>query len=177
MSSPLPKALGLTWLFRNDRKDYQSLHPEEKSDMDSDKASTHVDDDPNERIPPRKLSILLRLSVVTLALALIVVSTLYVQLRNRATLPPRVDCGTTLEEAREKGCAFDQLMKTWLPSECPRFGLEEHVAAGFAAGNDTGSQWRYYLDRQKTQEISIDELSESTYFQKASAPVFALLQE
>jgi len=99
---------------------------------------------------------------VTLALALIVVSALYIHLHIRTTSPPRVDCGTTVEEAREKGCTFDQLMKTWLPQECPRFGLEEHLAAGFAAGNDTGNQWRYYRDREKTDEISIEELAEST---------------
>lgn len=156
------KALSITSLLRNDREVYQSLHHDEKSDIDSGKASTRFDEHPSEKIPPTKLSILLRLSIVALTVALIVVSAFHIQLRVRISPPTRVDCGTTIEIAREKGCKFDQLSKTWLPQECPRVGLKEHLAAGFEAGVDTGDQWRYYRDQGKEVEMSIEELSECT---------------
>ncbi|KAI0128255.1 hypothetical protein BJ170DRAFT_682052 [Xylariales sp. AK1849] len=149
--------MGLEWLIQNDHEEYQSLHPEVKSETD--KASTQADDYLRGELPPRKLSILLQLLVVTLALALIVVSTLYIQLCTRTAVPSRLDCGESVEVALQKGCTFDQLMKTWLPQECPRYGLEEHLAAGFAAESDSGGQWRYYRDREATSLISTGELA------------------
>ncbi|KAK9791097.1 putative DUF3328 domain protein [Seiridium cardinale] len=160
MSSPFLKSLGLAWLLRNDRKDYQSLRPDEKSEPDGGSDSAQADDRFSDRTPRPRLSILLQLSVVILTLALIIVSSLHLELIARTTSPPRLDCGTSIEEALEKGCKFDQLMKTWLPAECPRVGLKEHITAGYTAGNDTGSQWRYYKDRERNEEVPVEKLGE-----------------
>ncbi|KAL9616746.1 MAG: hypothetical protein Q9160_008403 [Pyrenula sp. 1 TL-2023] len=175
MSVLFLETLGLKWLQQKNGNDYQSLHAEEEKieDLDiSDDALPQQDDNDLGRatIPSRKPSIALRLivaAITALAIALIVVSALYIQLRARTiAVPPRLDCGTSVAVARAKGCTFDQLIKTWLPQECPRYGLQEHLAAATAAGNNTvintGNRWQYYREREGIHEIRLEELAEST---------------
>lgn len=38
-------------------------------------------------------------------------------------------CGKTLEEAKARGCGFDELTVQWLPPQCSRAGLEEFQGA------------------------------------------------
>ncbi|KAI9745548.1 MAG: hypothetical protein M1818_001082 [Claussenomyces sp. TS43310] len=63
-------------------------------------------------------------------------------------LPERLKCGNSVEEALSLGCVFDPLSIAWLPSYCPR---DEANAFVEAAGN--GTQWRYWMDQDGTQEL------------------------
>jgi hypothetical protein len=46
-------------------------------------------------------------------------------------------CGNSSEEARARGCTFDQLTVAWLPSACPRYGNDEYLSLG---------PWTYWKD-------------------------------
>ncbi|KAE9379520.1 hypothetical protein N431DRAFT_451370 [Stipitochalara longipes BDJ] len=55
-----------------------------------------------------------------------------------------LDCGTTLAEAKQRGCVYDQLTVTWLPERCSQVGLQEYLDA---------DKWRYWLDPHGTLPI------------------------
>jgi hypothetical protein len=74
-------------------------------------------------------------------------------------------CGSTLEEAKARGCTFDPMTVQWLPPQCSRAGLDEFlVAHGSYAPWEKRSEspypdqianestWRYYTDETQTVE-------------------------
>ncbi|KAJ3497282.1 hypothetical protein NLG97_g2017 [Lecanicillium saksenae] len=66
------------------------------------------------------------------------------------------DCGRSIKEAKELGCKFDTLASAWLPSHC----RDSELTAQFdRAGDGPNGTWTYWLDRQKTRAISIEELA------------------
>ncbi|RDW87934.1 hypothetical protein BP5796_03628 [Coleophoma crateriformis] len=51
-------------------------------------------------------------------------------------------CGTSIAEAQQKGCTYDQLTLRWLPQTCSRVGLREYLDANSPTG------WKYWLDNE-----------------------------
>lgn len=143
-------AFSLKWLLRFE-KGYHTLPLEETTNDDSKRGGR--DRSPATWQRPRVIQI----SVLFLLLALITITTLHIQLLKRTAPPPRKHCGDSLQEANTLGCTFDNLVKAWLPPQCPRFGQVEFSQAGMEANN--GSAWRYYLDRAGTQELTVDEMA------------------
>ena len=110
-----------------------------------------------------RLSYLLNLILI---IALTAVSTLHIRLLRELSppAPEKYTCGASFEEAKSLGCEFDQLVKTWLPPQCSRYGLEEYLEAGHASVNqsgmiESGDQWPYWHDREMTQPIPVGELA------------------
>lgn len=63
-----------------------------------------------------------------------------------------IDCGTSITEALQRGCTYDQLTLRWLPENCSRVGLQEYMDASAPAG------WKYWLDNEgmkPVQDISL----------------------
>lgn len=56
-----------------------------------------------------------------------------------------VDCGSSIAEAQQRGCTYDQLTLRWLPETCSRVGLQEYLDANAPAG------WKYWLDNEGTK--------------------------
>lgn len=55
------------------------------------------------------------------------------------------------------GCKYDSLASAWLPTHC----RDEQLTAEFErSGDGDNGQWRYFLDQNMTQEISLTELAE-----------------
>jgi hypothetical protein len=97
-------------------------------------------------------------------------------------------CGSTLEEAKARGCQFDELTVQWLPPQCSRAGLEDFLGAhgrAFdyrkrAVSESTAAavepwikptthgpeqdpnehRWRYFKDENQTEEY-VDGLAEA----------------
>jgi hypothetical protein len=160
----LLRATGLARFAQSGSQEYRSLQNEDKAEPDGSRAPSQADDDLHYRAPSRKkTSLLLKLLVTALSISLVIISVLYLQLHALTIRPPRLDCGESVEEAVHKGCTFDQLIKTWLPQDCPRYGLEEHLSVAAVAENETGGRWRYYRDREGAREVSITELARSMY--------------
>ena len=66
------------------------------------------------------------------------------------------NCGNSVAEARAMGCRFDILASAWLPEKC----RDEELTAEFEqSGDGPDGAWRYWLDANHTQEISVDELA------------------
>lgn len=64
-------------------------------------------------------------------------------------------CGTTIEEARDLGCAFDVLSLSWLPAACRDDALT-HEFATSGPGPDGG--WDYWADANRTLPLSLDDV-------------------
>ncbi|KAF2104193.1 hypothetical protein NA57DRAFT_70410 [Rhizodiscina lignyota] len=62
----------------------------------------------------------IRIAAIALLAIISVPLLLSPSLRHRSTATPILfgDCGSSLEEARAKGCEFDVISFTWLPPEC-----------------------------------------------------------
>ncbi|KAF2128708.1 hypothetical protein P153DRAFT_386821 [Dothidotthia symphoricarpi CBS 119687] len=68
------------------------------------------------------------------------------------------DCGTTIAEARSRGCKYDSMGASWLPKYC----RDEELTAEFEqSGTEPDNTWPYYADANGTHRISIDEIAAS----------------
>ncbi|KZL85360.1 hypothetical protein CI238_07373, partial [Colletotrichum incanum] len=107
-------------------------------------------------------------AIVFLLVALCSVTALYLRLLHQTSpLPPAFeDCGHSVEEAKSRGCVFDELIPAWMPASCPRVGSKEFVTAGrdWESRNGTSfPSWRYYIDAELKREISVDQLAEMAH--------------
>lgn len=104
-------------------------------------------------------------ATLVLLVALCSVTALYLRLLHQTSQSPPAyeDCGHSVEEAKARGCVFDELIPAWMPASCPRVGSNEFVAAGrdWESRNGTSfSSWRYYIDAELKREINVDQLAE-----------------
>jgi hypothetical protein len=81
----------------------------------------------------------------------------YLPLGAESSAARRQDLGKSLQEAKALGCTFDNLVKAWLPPQCPRYGQDNFSQASMAAEN--GSVWRYYADRAGSRELTLQEMA------------------
>ncbi|KAH7134930.1 hypothetical protein B0J11DRAFT_452870 [Dendryphion nanum] len=119
------------------------------------------------KIPQRQLAVIIissgvLSSLLTTLLLLVVLPTITLPLNRgpcesglaTSTLPAAnstvepLTCGSTIEEAQLKGCAFDQVTDSWLPLQCSRVGLDD-----FLEKSGRGTPWEYYTDQNRTQRI------------------------
>ncbi|KAI1754836.1 hypothetical protein F4782DRAFT_491744 [Xylaria castorea] len=96
------------------------------------------------------------IAIIALAVSLVTISTFYVQLLRQHAPRPLLTCGKSIEEAREAGCSFDRLTKTWLPAACPRH-YEEQFVQYPSTLNIT--EWTYWTDLSATEEITDDDMA------------------
>lgn len=104
-------------------------------------------------------------SVLQIALILYVVSLLG-QLSPRAagtdTTPELArkvsdcSCGTTIDESRDLGCAFDVLSLSWLPPACRDDALTHEFAT---SGPGPDGEWDYWADANRTSPLTLEEVS------------------
>jgi len=59
-------------------------------------------------------------------------------------------CGSTAQEARERGCHFDVISFCWLPDQC----YDPHLSSAF----DNLKSWEWYLDPNKTQPLTHEQV-------------------
>ncbi|KAL1878097.1 hypothetical protein VTK73DRAFT_8058 [Phialemonium thermophilum] len=64
--------------------------------------------------------------------------------------PRWIHCGSTIEDAHERGCLYDVMIGSWLLPECSDTELMEE----FIANRD----WEFYKDQNLTEVIPMDEL-------------------
>jgi hypothetical protein len=64
-------------------------------------------------------------------------------------------CGSTIEEALAMNCTFDVWAEAWVPPKCQDKFLKEKFNV---AGPGINGSWPYFLDREGTQPVSLDEL-------------------
>jgi len=70
--------------------------------------------------------------------------------------PIACDCGSSIAEARDLGCSYDNLAVSWLPQHC----RDDALTAEFeAAGPGPGGGWSYWADANGTQPLTVDEIS------------------
>ncbi|KAK5655851.1 hypothetical protein OQA88_5390 [Cercophora sp. LCS_1] len=73
-----------------------------------------------------------------------------------ATTLQTKDCGSSVKEAKAKGCWWDELTKAWLPAECPDYGIEEYKAQGMIFNPlDNAISWPYYIDQEGTRDVNL----------------------
>jgi hypothetical protein len=63
------------------------------------------------------------------------------------------NCGNTSAEARLKGCVFDIMNRGWFPPAC----YDAELTAEFDALGEALGGWKWYLNREGTEEISREE--------------------
>ena len=63
---------------------------------------------------------------------------------------PVADCGSSLSEARSKGCKFSPMVTSWTPPARLSSVLDDEW-------NESG--WKYFLDRNGTREASHDSVT------------------
>lgn len=113
----------------------------------------------------------LKLTVAALSLALLVLSSFHVMLllnpRGSSESQPcqaapatRVlqtkDCGSSVKEAKAKGCWWDELTKAWLPAECPDYGIEEYKTEGMIFNPlDNAISWPYYAEQEGIHDLNL----------------------
>ena len=121
----------------------------------------------------------LRLSVSSVALLLVITTiltfTTTLLIANHSTnmlphrrVPPRLDCGSSVEEAHARGCTFDRLSLSWLPMQCSSKELDRFLkwhrkdAQHQSLENESETPWKYYENDNGTVGAEIqgsDELS------------------
>jgi len=71
---------------------------------------------------------------------------------NTAAIPIGIitECGSTPEEARERGCIFDVMMQLWCPAECYDGNLSERFLAS--------GKWTWWADAGATTVISDEDM-------------------
>lgn len=150
---------------------YHSLKSSELVDIPSSisSSSSHDLEDstpfPPSKPPHRILSLLSRLVVVTFAiwgfLSLLATITQHLRVQDYdiyhpATLPTdynHCNCGSTIAEARSKGCKYDSMGAAWLPDYC----RDDDLTSTFArAGTEPDGSWPYYADANGTQRVSVE---------------------
>ncbi|KAE8386112.1 hypothetical protein BDV23DRAFT_187585 [Aspergillus alliaceus] len=66
------------------------------------------------------------------------------------------NCGETVSEAIANGCRYDSFAAAWLPPACRNDELIDHFEH---AGPNPDGSWLYYADKNKTQVLSLEEVS------------------
>ncbi|KAI0153129.1 hypothetical protein GGR57DRAFT_467788 [Xylariaceae sp. FL1272] len=94
--------------------------------------------------------------ILTTTIALIVASTAYFRLLRKTTRRPLLNCGTTVAEAEQLGCAFDSLTKTWLPKDCSRRFEQEYL--DLPAKYNLGP-WPFWDDLTMRNNITDDDIA------------------
>lgn len=65
-------------------------------------------------------------------------------------------CGTSLAEAKSRGCVYDTLDNAWIPGQCrDDFSITEYELDG---------SWFPYADENRTQPLSKDELGDREFY-------------
>ncbi|KAI1170268.1 hypothetical protein F4777DRAFT_132249 [Nemania sp. FL0916] len=105
----------------------------------------------------RRWHIVTTLAIIALAVALATVSTLYIQLLHEKAPKPLLTCGKTVDEARQAGCSFDVLTKTWLSPKCPR-SYEQDFLDLPATLNMNITKWPYWFDKT-LKEMSDEDMA------------------
>ena len=67
-----------------------------------------------------------------------------------------VFCGTSIVEALERDCRFEQMVGAWLPPHCRD---DELTAKWETKGNSVNGTWNYWADNDRTQKLTADELA------------------
>ncbi|KAB8238203.1 uncharacterized protein BDW43DRAFT_306889 [Aspergillus alliaceus] len=70
--------------------------------------------------------------------------------------PITCNCGETVSEAIANGCRYDSLAAAWLSPACRNDELIGHFEH---AGPNPDGSWLYYADKNKTQVLSLEEVS------------------
>ena len=70
---------------------------------------------------------------------------------------PSCACGSTLEESKSLGCIYDGLALAWLPPHCHD---KELVLEFGKAGPNPGGAWKYWANKNRTSEYTVEELAE-----------------
>ncbi|KAI1172138.1 hypothetical protein F4777DRAFT_563010 [Nemania sp. FL0916] len=113
-------------------------------------------------LPSRSLrwhQIALYTALAVLTILLVTISTLYIELLHRTSPRPQLTCGKTVAEAKEAGCSFDRLTKSWLPAECPRNYEEEYVQFPLTLNMTNLTSWHYWDDADHGKEITDEEMA------------------
>ncbi|KAI1355532.1 hypothetical protein F5Y01DRAFT_310973 [Xylaria sp. FL0043] len=143
--------MGLLEHLRTHRITYHRISlSEQKSRAESDEDAGEQPKYPDSR------TIIVSIIILVLTVSLIIVSTLYINLLRQHAPRPLLTCGKSIEEAREAGCSFDRLTKTWLPSTCSR-DYEEQFLQYPSTLNI--SEWKYWSDLSAAQEITDDDMA------------------
>ena len=66
------------------------------------------------------------------------------------------NCGDTITEALSNNCRYDSFAAAWLPPACRNDELIEKFER---AGPNSDGSWVYYADKNKTQPLSLDQVS------------------
>ena len=70
--------------------------------------------------------------------------------------PISCNCGETVAEAIANGCRYDSFAAAWLPPACRN---DELIDRFERAGPNPDGSWPYYGDKNKTQLLSLEEVS------------------
>ena len=65
------------------------------------------------------------------------------------------DCGSSIAEAKSRGCVWDALAGAWLPARC----RDEELTSQFEMRGANGGGWTYYADESRTTQLSPTEVS------------------
>lgn len=66
------------------------------------------------------------------------------------------NCGDTITEALTNNCRYDSFAAAWLPPACRN---DELIDKFERAGPNSDGSWDYYADKNKTQLLSLDQVS------------------
>ncbi|KAI5918038.1 hypothetical protein F4810DRAFT_609597 [Camillea tinctor] len=134
---------------------YASLPDNEEGKINDDTS----DIEPRSRITSRSwwlVSVLFRILVSLLALYGLL-SLLYTVIPEQTR---SCNCGETVEEALANGCVYDSLAAAWLPPHCRSAAItEEFESVGPNEPDRWGNTWGYWADKNKTQPMSLEEVS------------------
>lgn len=129
------------------------------------------------QIHPQQNTVFFKITTIFLAVALILLSTFHVLLLLNQPHSPdacltapditstvmeheTTDCGTSVAEAKAKGCWWDELTKAWLPAECPEYGLPEYKMQGMEHNpHENATSWPYYADQSGTVNVNFKVLA------------------
>ncbi|KAB8234481.1 uncharacterized protein BDW43DRAFT_273278 [Aspergillus alliaceus] len=119
----------------------------------------HEFDQAAARLPTQRQKLLLRVKYA-LILLLAVFGFFDLAYRAYTSIPSRrtisCNCGETIEEAIANNCRYDSFAAAWLPPACRNDELIEKFEA---SGPNPDGSWTYYADKNKTQVLSLEEVS------------------
>jgi hypothetical protein len=119
---------------------------------------------PRAKSPTQSHNLLsLLLATTCLVLAITALTRVFTSLESSKALKSHTSltCGTTVAEAKKRGCTFDVLTKYWLPAECPRTGAKEYLEIG-------GNFYKDYLGRERLTEENIANLAGTEDFVRST---------
>ncbi|OAA69323.1 hypothetical protein LEL_10199 [Akanthomyces lecanii RCEF 1005] len=64
------------------------------------------------------------------------------------------DCGTSVSEARARGCKYDTLAASWLPDAC----RDDQLSADFDNAGPNGT-WTYFANKEATTVLTIEQVA------------------